>query len=129
MFLIPELKKLLKTKSIILYLPPNGTPGFGRFRVNGLRRSPFPPAPPPGALRRHVEQTTREKENAIDMHRIFQRDLCKVRLSTARAYVKLIGSGAAQGPRYFRASGCLRSESRSGGGVERVSRLPRNLEP
>ncbi len=27
MFLIPELKKLLKTKSIILYLPPNGTQG------------------------------------------------------------------------------------------------------
>lgn len=47
----------------------------------------------PKKTKLYVEQTTREKENAIDMHRIFQRDLCKVRLSTARAYVKLIGSG------------------------------------
>ena len=32
----------------------------------------------------------------LDMHRVFQRDLCKLRLSTARAYVKVISDG--QGP-------------------------------
>lgn len=41
----------------------------------------------------YVEQTSREREQAIDMHRTFQRDLCKLRLSTARAYVNLLGAG------------------------------------
>jgi hypothetical protein len=27
---------------------------------------------------------------AVDMHRVFQRDLCKLRLATARSYVKII---------------------------------------
>lgn len=43
-----------------------------------------------------VQQTQREIEQALEMHKIFQRDLCKIRLSTARAYVKIITSG--QGP-------------------------------
>ena len=44
----------------------------------------------------YVEQTKREREKAEDIHRSFQRDLCKLRLSTARAYVKSISAG--QGP-------------------------------
>merc|ERR1719199_674158 len=71
-------------------------------RNANLDASTAAPGPPPEQdipldvpkkTKLYVEQTTREKENAIDMHRIFQRDLCKLRLSTARAYVKLIGSG------------------------------------
>merc|ERR1712194_974678 len=31
-----------------------------------------------------------ERDQSVEMHRIFQRDLCRLRLSTARAYVKLL---------------------------------------
>ena len=47
----------------------------------------------PKKTKLYVEQTQREREQAIDMHRIFQRDLCKLRLSTARAYVKVLTDG------------------------------------
>ncbi|QDZ20277.1 Bardet-Biedl syndrome 1-like protein [Chloropicon primus] len=50
----------------------------------------------PKKTRVYVEQTKREREKASEMHKGFQRDLCKLRLSTARAYVKSITSG--QGP-------------------------------
>src|SRR5208337_1966455 len=36
--------KLLRTKSMILYLPPNGTAGLARSRVRGKSRVPLPPA-------------------------------------------------------------------------------------
>lgn len=51
----------------------------------------------PKKTRLYVEQTQREREQAVDMHRIFQRDLCKLRLATTRSYVKLLtdGRGAA----------------------------------
>merc|ERR1719335_1244667 len=61
--------------------------------------SPGPPAEQdvpldvPKKTKLYVEQTSREREQAIDMHRTFQRDLCKLRLSTARAYVNLLGAG------------------------------------
>ena len=41
---MPELTKLLRTKSIMRYLPPNGTAGLLLTSVKGRRRSPFPPA-------------------------------------------------------------------------------------
>merc|ERR1719262_1145653 len=47
----------------------------------------------PKKTKLYVEQTSREREQAVDMHRTFQRDLCKLRLSTARAYVNLLGAG------------------------------------
>ena len=47
----------------------------------------------PKKTKLYVEQTQREREHAIDMHRIFQRELCKMRLSTARAYVRVIQDG------------------------------------
>eukprot|EP00941_MAST-03F_sp_MAST-3F-sp1_P001548 g1548.t1 len=37
-----------------------------------------------------IQQTEREREQGIEMHRIFQRDLSKLRLESARSYVKLI---------------------------------------
>ncbi|GIL48849.1 hypothetical protein Vafri_5272 [Volvox africanus] len=51
----------------------------------------------PKKTRLYVEQTQREREQASDMHRTFQRDLAKLRLTTARAYVKVLtdGQGAA----------------------------------
>jgi Bardet-Biedl syndrome 1 protein len=64
-----------------------------------------PPGPPPEQdiplnvprkTKLYVEQTQRERDQSIDMHRIFQRDLCKMRLSTARSFVKVITDG--QGP-------------------------------
>ena len=42
-----------------------------------------------------MEQSEREVLNATHMHRVFQRDLCKLRLTTARSYVKVITSGEA----------------------------------
>ena len=50
----------------------------------------------PKKTKLYVEQTQREREQATEMHRAFQRDLCKLRLATASAYVKLITDG--QGP-------------------------------
>ena len=45
----------------------------------------------PKKTRLYVEQTDREREQAGDMHRVFQRELCKLRLATSRAYVKVWG--------------------------------------
>merc|ERR1719409_1850982 len=71
-------------------------------RNANLDASSAAPGPPPEQdipldvpkkTKLYVEQTNREREQAIDMHRTFQRDLCKLRLSTARAYVNLLGTG------------------------------------
>eukprot|EP00662_Eupelagonemidae_sp_cell21_P026664 gene26664-65942_t len=51
-------------------------------------------------------QTQREKDFGIEMHRVFQRDLCKLRLQTARAYVKILTDG--QGPLSYTAGSSLR---------------------
>src|SRR5437667_3151309 len=40
----PELTALLSAKSMIRYLPPNGTPGLARTWDRIERRSPSPPA-------------------------------------------------------------------------------------
>ena len=53
----------------------------------------------PKKTKLYVEQTQREREQATEMHRVFQRDLCKLRLNTARAYFKIISDG--QGPMSF----------------------------
>lgn len=49
----------------------------------------------PKKTRLYVEQAEREVGDAVRMHRTFQRDLCRLRLATARAYVKVITSGEA----------------------------------
>ncbi|KAG2451137.1 hypothetical protein HYH02_004404 [Chlamydomonas schloesseri] len=51
----------------------------------------------PKKTRLYVEQTQREREQAADMHRTFQRDLAKLRLTTARAYVKVLTDGQGAG--------------------------------
>eukprot|EP00899_Mesostigma_viride_P012791 jgi/Mesvir1/21512/Mv03955-RA.1 len=60
----------------------------------------------PKKTKLYVEQTQREREQAVDMHRIFQRDLCKLRLSTARAYVKVLTDG--QGPISYTSGSAIR---------------------
>ena len=60
----------------------------------------------PKKTKLYIEQTQREREQATEMHRVFQRDLCKLRLSTARAYVKLITDG--QGPMSHASGASLR---------------------
>ena len=37
-----------------------------------------------------VEQTTRERENGVQMHRVFQHDLFLLRLNTARSFVRAL---------------------------------------
>lgn len=51
------------------------------------------PLPVPKKTKLYIEQTQREREKAADIHRAFQRDLCKLRLTTARAYVKTLTDG------------------------------------
>src|SRR2546428_143818 len=41
---MPELMKLLRTKSMMRYLPPNGTAGLARSLGKGENRGPLPPA-------------------------------------------------------------------------------------
>jgi len=50
----------------------------------------------PKKTKLYVEQTQREREHGVDMHRVFQRELCKLRLQTARAYVKILTDGRGQ---------------------------------
>ncbi|KAJ1632773.1 bardet-Biedl syndrome 1 family protein [Pavlovales sp. CCMP2436] len=78
-------------------------------RTANLDASSAPPGPPseqdiplaiPKKTKLYVEQTQREREQATEMHRIFQRDLCKLRLNTARAYVKVLTDGQ-QGPQSY----------------------------
>lgn len=51
------------------------------------------PLPVPKKTKVYVEQSQREREQAISMHKIFQKDLCRLRLETARAYVKTLTDG------------------------------------
>eukprot|EP00947_MAST-08B_sp_MAST-8B-sp1_P003262 g3262.t1 len=64
----------------------------------------------PKKTKLYVEQTQRERDQATEMHRIFQRDLCKLRLNTARSYVKMIADG--QGPVSYSAGVSLRLNAR-----------------
>eukprot|EP01138_Halocafeteria_seosinensis_P013052 gb/GECG01013330.1/.p1 GENE.gb/GECG01013330.1/~~gb/GECG01013330.1/.p1 ORF type:complete len:571 (+),score=54.23 gb/GECG01013330.1/:1-1713(+) len=47
----------------------------------------------PKKTRLYVEQTQREQAEFRKMHHLFQKELCRLRLDTARSYVKLISSG------------------------------------
>jgi len=84
-------------------------------RTANLERSLIPAGPPPEQeeplkvpkkTKLYVEQTQREQETAMEMHRVFQRDLCKLRLTTARAYVKMLTDG--HGPLSYTSGSSLR---------------------
>ncbi|KAG5191005.1 Bardet-Biedl syndrome 1 [Tribonema minus] len=53
------------------------------------------PLPVPRKTRLFVEQAAREREAPAAMHRAFQRDLARLRLRTARAYVEAVAGGDA----------------------------------
>jgi Bardet-Biedl syndrome 1 protein len=97
--------------------------------LNSISPSADIPLDVPKKTKLYVEQTQRERDQATEMHRIFQviatyhvlschhpgcsrrrfrkqRDLCKLRLSTARHYVKIITDG--QGPVSYAAGASLR---------------------
>lgn len=63
-------------------------------RISGPPPEQDIPLPVPKKTKLYVEQTQRERERAPDIHRAFQRDLCKLRLTTARAYVKTLTDGS-----------------------------------
>lgn len=46
----------------------------------------------PSKTQLYLDQTQREKDNFVAMHRMFQRDLCSLRLNVARSYLKSLGS-------------------------------------
>ncbi len=52
------------------------------------------PLPLPRKSRLYVEMQEREKTQAIDMHRSFQRDLVRLKLRTAKAFQRTLVSGA-----------------------------------
>ncbi len=79
----------------------------------------------PKKTKLYVEQTQRERDHATEMHRIFQRDLCKLRLTTARAYVKIIKDG--QGPVSYNAGASLRLNAQVQG-IGPLFRLKLNLQ-
>ncbi|CAH2324988.1 Bardet-Biedl syndrome 1 [Pelobates cultripes] len=49
----------------------------------------------PKKTKLYVDQTLRERENAVAMHRVFQMDLYRLRLTAARAYVKALDASLA----------------------------------
>lgn len=49
----------------------------------------------PAKTQLYVDQTNREKQNAVQMHRTFQRDLYLLRLAAARAYAKTLSKSMA----------------------------------
>lgn len=84
-------------------------------RTVDLEKSKMPAGPPPEQdiplqvpkkTKLYVEQTQRERDNATDMHQTFQRELCKLRLVTARSYVKVLTDG--HGPLSYTAGSSLR---------------------
>ncbi|KAF4655964.1 Bardet-Biedl syndrome 1 protein [Perkinsus chesapeaki] len=46
----------------------------------------------PKKTRLYIEQTQREREQPVEIHRAFQRDLCKLRLRTIQEYVQVLNA-------------------------------------
>ena len=42
-----------------------------------------------------MELVKREKEHSLEMHRQFQKDLCRLRLKTAKTYISMLSTGVA----------------------------------
>ncbi|KAF8073129.1 Bbs1 [Scenedesmus sp. PABB004] len=74
----------------------------------------------PRKTRLYVEQCAREREGGVDMHRAFQRDLCKLRLATARACVRALTDGQVRARQ--RAGG---ASGHGGAGAGAGARAPR----
>ena len=75
----------------------------------------------PKKTRLYVDQTQREREQAVSMHRKFQRDLCRLRLETARSYVKMITDG--HGPSTYMSGANIRVNAQVRCAVPRANGL------
>mmetsp|Transcript_7059 Transcript_7059/g.25118 ORF Transcript_7059/g.25118 Transcript_7059/m.25118 type:complete len:582 (-) Transcript_7059:34-1779(-) len=105
-----------REENSLIYLKSDGSVTIKMLRRSAnLEVAASKPGPPPEQdvplnvprkTRLYVEQTQRERDQATDMHRIFQRELCKLRLETARSYVRIITGG--QGPQSYAAGVSLR---------------------
>lgn len=51
----------------------------------------------PKKTKLYIEQTQRERDHTVHMHRTFQAELTKMRLNTARAFVKITGASGLGG--------------------------------
>lgn len=82
---------IMKSGSIVMkILPRTASLEPNKAAVAGPPPEQDVPLKVPKRTNLYVEQTEREKQFSVDMHRVFQRDLCKLRLNTARAYVKML---------------------------------------
>jgi Bardet-Biedl syndrome 1 protein len=98
---------VLKSGSVVV----NMLPRTAKLEPNAASMAGPPPEQDvplkvPKRTNLYVEMTQREKDFGVDMHRVFQRDLCKLRLQTARAYVKILTDG--QGSQSYSAQTSLR---------------------
>jgi Bardet-Biedl syndrome 1 protein len=74
-------------------LPRSANLEAGSAAASGPPPEQDVPLPIPKKTKLYLEQAQREREGAINMHRVFQRELCKLRLSTARSLVKVLSDG------------------------------------
>lgn len=77
----------------------------------------------------YLEQTQRERENCIHMHRIFQRDMTVLRLQAARLYVKALTGGLAPVINSSRVSLKFNVEVRGIGPVFKIVATVQNTSP
>eukprot|EP00903_Cladosiphon_okamuranus_P005978 g5900.t1 len=70
-----------------------GKPKAAGGTANGRPPEQDIPLKVPKKTKLYVEQTQREKLQAGEIHRVFQKDLCRLRLTAARAYVGTITDG------------------------------------
>ena len=98
---------ILKSGSIVIKMLPRTT-SLEPHKAQAAGPPPEQDIPlkVPKRTELYVQQTQREKEFGVDMHRIFQRDLYKLRLQTARAYAKVLTDG--QGNHSHNTSSSLR---------------------
>lgn len=81
---------IMTTKSgglIIKFLKRNAKSTFEDINIRPPAEQKEPISVPK-KTKLYIDQTVREKENAIEMHSIFQRDLFRIKLAAARSYVK-----------------------------------------
>ena len=108
---------------------PPGQAGAGAAFAGSAPEQDVPLAVPK-KTRLYLEQTQRERDSSGEMYRVFQRDLVRLRLSTARAYAKVLSDGLASSsdgasPRSSGASG----SAVAGGAQLRANCSVRGLGP
>jgi hypothetical protein len=85
-------------QSLIYVLTHSYAHSFSQLSTHPLIHPRLQPHPHPYTTSYYTRtlpltQTQREREHAPEIHRAFQRDLCKMRLEASRAYVKTLTDG------------------------------------